>query len=219
MRLPWRRSRIELADPPGEHEEDDPGPSIFSYRSPGLEALLAAVPSDGSCRVLDLGPAISDNVAFLSSIADVIQIVDVVGGGFVEGSADFPTVERGLATLRSLSRTRRRTFHVVFGWDLFDYLPEAMAGDFLGAVGSLCRPGALLHTIVHATETMPGIPNRYRILGDDQLAYEPVTSDQRGAPNRPPAAVERLLEGFDIEHSFVLRHGVREYVAIRTFEK
>jgi hypothetical protein len=73
--------------------------------------------------------------------------------------------------------------------------------------------------IVHATETMPDIPNRYRILGDDQLAYEPVTTDRRGAPNLPPAAVERRLEGFEIEHSFVLRHGVREYVAIRTFAR
>ena len=30
-----------------------------------------------------------------------------------------------------------------------------------------------------------------------------------------PAAVEEILQGFSIEHAFVLRNGVREYVAIR----
>jgi hypothetical protein len=32
---------------------------------------------------------------------------------------------------------------------------------------------------------------------------------------RPPAAVGRLLGGFSVERSFVLRHGFQEYVAIR----
>ncbi len=219
MQLPWRRSGIELTDRSEENEADDPQPAIFSYRSPGMKAVLAAVPSDGSCRVLDLGPAISDNVTYLSSFAEAMQIVDLVGEGSSDGGAELPALERGLATLRALSRARSRSFHVVFGWDLFDYLPEARARDILEAVGSLCRPGALLHTIVHATETMPGIPNRYRILSDDRLAYEQVTTVRRGAPNVPPAAVERLLEGFEIEHSFVLRHGVREYVAMRTYGK
>ena len=219
MRFAWRRSRIELTDGPEENEEDVPGPSIFCYRSPGLQAVLEAVPSDGSCRVLDLGPAISDNVTFLSSIAEVLQIVDVFGWGSATAGAEISVVERGLATLRTLDRTRRRSFHVVFTWDLFDYLPEARAGEILKALSRLCRPGALLHTIVHATETMPDVPNRYRILGDDRLAYEPVTADRRGAPNLPPASVARLLEGFDIEHSFVLRHGVREYVACRTWHE
>ena len=216
MRLPWRRPRIEPAEGPGANEENVLGPSIFSYRSPGLQAVLAAVPSDGSCRVLDLGPAVGDNVTFISSIAEVVQIVDIFGGSSAGSGDGFAAVDRGLATLRTLDRSRRRSFHLVFTWDVFDYLPEAKAGELLKALSSLCRPAAILHTIVHATETMPDIPNRYRILGGDRLAYEPLTSDRCGAPNLPPASVERLLNGFHIEHSFFLRHGVREYVAIRT---
>ena len=37
----------------------------------------------------------------------------------------------------------------------------------------------------------------------------------RDNPDLPPAEVEKLLAGFRVEHSFVLRHGVREYVAVR----
>jgi len=216
MRLPWRRSRIELIEDREEKEQDIPEPSTLSYPSPGLHAVLAALPSDGSCRVLDLGPAVSDNVAFISSIAELIQIVDIFGGEIPESGTPNAAVDKGLAALRTLSRSRRETFHVVFTWDLFDYLPETMSAEILRALSRLCRPAALLHTIVHATDTMPDMPNRYRILGDDRLAYEPVTSDRRGAPNLPPASVERLLNGFHIEHSFVLRHGVREYVASLT---
>jgi hypothetical protein len=213
MWLPWRRSRIELIDGPEENEKDAPEPPILSCRSPGFQTVVAALPSDGSCRVLDLGPAIGDNVTFISSIADALQIVDLFGVGSGEGGAEFATVDTGLATLRNLDRTEHRSFHLVFTWAMFDYLPDARAREVLEAVGNLCRPGALLHAIVHATDTMPDVPTRYRILGDDRLACEPVTSNRRGAPNRTPAAVDGLLEGFDIEHSFVLRHGVREYVA------
>ena len=193
-----------------------PGPAISSYRSPGLHAVFEAVGSDRSCRVLDLGPAVADNVAFISSFAEVQQIVDVFGEGFAGGSTEYSAVERGLETLRTLCRTRRRSFHLVFTWDLFDYLPETTSREVLKALSSLCRPAALLHTIFHSTDTMPDLPSRYRILGNDRLAYESVTSDRRGAPNLPPASVEKLLGEFHIEHSFVLRHGVREYVASLT---
>lgn len=213
MQLPWRRSRIVLMEGTEENVQDVSGPSIFSGRSPGLQAVLAAAPPRGTCSVLDLGPAIGDNVAQLSSIAETIQIVDLFGVGFAGGEADVSGVDKGLATLRNLQRTKRRSFQMVFTWDTFDYLPDAMATEVLKALSNLCRHGALLHAIFHASDTMPDVPTRYRILGNDRLAYEPVTSNRRGAPNLPPARVERLLKGFHIEHSFLLRHGVREYVA------
>ena len=43
----------------------------------------------------------------------------------------------------------------------------------------------------------------------------PARAEVRGAPNLPPSTVERLIKGFRIEHSFVLQHGVHEYVASR----
>jgi hypothetical protein len=218
MQLPWRRSRSVKTEGLEETEQDAPGPSIFSSRSPGLQAVLAAAPSRGTCRVLDLGPAIGDNVAHISSIAETIQIVDLFGVGNAGGEGDDAAVDTGLATLRSLQRTKRQSFHMVFTWDSFDYLPDAMATKVLNALSNLCRPGAVLHAIFHASETMPDLPTRYRIVCDDRLAHEPVTSNRRVAPNLPPARVERLLKGFHIEHSFVLRHGVREYVAVRTIE-
>jgi hypothetical protein len=53
------------------------------------------------------------------------------------------------------------------------------------------------------------------MLEDGRLSYEPISGDTIGAPQLKPAAVEKLLSGFKVDHAFVLSHGVREYVATR----
>jgi hypothetical protein len=61
----------------------------------------------------------------------------------------------------------------------------------------------------------PARPNRHRIIGPSRVRVETITSEIGVAPELPPAAVERALKGFQIERTFVLRHGVREYVALK----
>jgi hypothetical protein len=100
-------------------------------------------------------------------------------------------------------------------WDVLNYLSLDQIERMLRSVAELCLPNARLHAIVFATDTMAAIPNRYRIINSARLAYEPATTELQGAPNLPPAAVGKLLSGFRVEHSFVLQHGVHEYVASR----
>jgi len=64
MKLPWR-SRVETATIE-EVLPEPPRPSFETYTSPGLEEALRGVPDDGSCKVLDLGPSVADNVEFVS---------------------------------------------------------------------------------------------------------------------------------------------------------
>lgn len=212
MKLPWR-SRVETASPEAIPPEPT-GPVIESHSSPGLEAALQGAPDDGTCKVLDLGPSIADNVEFVSSFASYVQIVDVVGR-----DPSTPEIEmRGFGrinALRELCDRHRRSFSLVLMWDVFNFLSIDQAERLLQSVAELCLPGARLHAIVFATETMVATPNRYRIIDSARLAYESTTTEQRGAPGLPPAAVEKLLQGFRVEHSFVLQHGVHEYVASR----
>jgi hypothetical protein len=212
MKLPWRSraEAVSIEDPPPE----PPGPSIEIHGSPGLEEAVRGVPGDGSCKVLDMGPSVADNVDFVSSFASYLQIVDAIERG--PGSDDAQGAGLGrLSTLQPLVKKHRRSFHLVLMWDVLNYLSPERAERLIQTVAELCIPGARLHAIVHSTDTMPAVPNRYRILGGSRLAYEPGTTDIRGVPNLPPSAVEKLLKGFRIEHSFVLQHGVHEYVAAR----
>ena len=212
MKLPWR-SRVETATPEVIPPEP-PAPVVNVYNSPGLEEVLRGVLDDGSSKVLDLGPSIADNVEYVSLFASYLQIVDAIdrdpsasdleGGGFSR-----------LSSLQTLFDDHRRTFGLVLMWDVLNYLSVDQAERMVESVAELCLPGARLHAIVFAKDTMAAVPNRYRIIDNARLAYEPVTTELLGAPDLPPAAVQKLLKGFRVEHSFVLQHGVHEYVATR----
>ena len=212
MKLPWR-SRVETTSPEVIPSEP-PGPVIDIYSSPGFEEALRGIPDDWSCKVLDLGPSVADNVEFVSSFASYLQIIDAIdrtpsgsdleGGGFGR-----------LSALQALLDRHRRSFNLVLMWDVLNYLSIDQSERLIRSVAELCLPNARLHAIVFATDTMAAVPNRYRVIDSARLAYEPATTEVGGAPNLPPAAVGKLLSGFRVEHSFVLQHGVHEYVASR----
>ncbi len=213
MRLPWR-TRQQKSSVLDVVREFTP-PPVETHSSPGLKEALAGVPSDGSCRVLDLGPAVAGNLDFVSTFASKMQIADLLGGGDPNGATQASDLERGIQVLRDLVTLSGGTFHLVLAWDVLAYLSSHRADDLIGVLAELCSPDARLHAIVPTTEMMPALPNRYRIVDEENLVYEPVTTDLRGAPKLPPNSVDQLLEGFEIEHAFVLRHGVQEYVATR----
>jgi len=212
MKLPWR-SRVETATIE-EVLPEPPRPSFETYTSPGLEEALRGVPDDGSCKVLDLGPSVADNVEFVSSFASYLQIVDAIDRSPATEDTEGAGFGR-LSTLQGLFGEHRRSFNLVLVWDVLNYLSTDQAERLIQAVAELCLPNARLHVIIFATDTMAAVPNRYRIVDRARLTYEPGTTELRGVPNLPPAAVGKLLKGFRVEHSFVLQHGVHEYVAAR----
>jgi hypothetical protein len=187
---------------------------IDIHSSPGLEEAVRGVPHDGSCKVLDLGPSVADNVEYVSLFASYLQIVDAIDRNPSVSDSGGGRFGR-LSALQSLFGRHRRSFGLVLMWDMLNYLSIDQAGRLVQAVAELCLPDARLHAIVFATDTMAAVPNRYRIIDSARLAYEPATTELQGAPKLPPAAVEKLLKGFRVEHSYVLQHGVHEYVASR----
>jgi len=212
MKLPWS-SRVESAGPEVIAPEP-PDPVVDIHSSPGLEEALRGTPDGEKCKVLDLGPSVADNVEFVSSFASYLQIVDAIDRD--PSASDLQGTGLGrLSALQALLDQHRRSFSLVLMWDVLNYLSFDQAERLLLSVAELCLPAARLHAIVFATNTMAAIPNRYRIIDSARLAYEAATNEQLGAPDLPPAAVEKLLKGFRVEHSFVLQHGVHEYVASR----
>jgi hypothetical protein len=212
MKLPWR-SRVEPASPEVIAPEP-PGPVIDIHGSPGLEEALRGVPDDGSCKVLDLGPSVADNIEFVASFASYLQIIDAIDRNPSASSLGAGDYGR-LSSLQPLLDRHRRSFNLVLMWDVLNYLSTDQAERLLLSVAELCLPNARLHALVFAKDMMAAVPIRYRIIDNAHLAYESVTTELRGAPDLPPSAVAKLLQGFRVEHSFVLQHGVHEYVAIR----
>ena len=175
--------------------------------SPGLEAVLANIPRTGAIRVLDLGPAVPENVEFFSGVATRIQLVDAFREA-LDGDA-------AIRILRTLDSEFEEAFHLVLLWDCLNYLSPNQGAHLVETIAGLCRPDARCLAMVFDSDTMPASPQKFRVVDERHLTYESSTTEVLGAPQMTPAAVERVLSGFSIEHSFVLRNGVREYVAIR----
>lgn len=212
------------------------------HRSPGLQAALAVHAARAGCRVLDLGPAVPANVTFVSAFASHLRIADLMDddangsssgpsgdpdgvdadvdsaeASEVDGSdepdgADPSTRPRDLA--ERLTDTEE-PFDLVLVWDYLSRLDRTQTDQLVGRLRRATRPGSALYLLVHEGSEMPAEPQVFEIREQDRIAYRPAGQGSTPAPKIPPAEVARRLSGFRIDASFVLRHGVREYVAVR----
>jgi hypothetical protein len=198
-----------------DEQPDLPLPADVTRVSPGLEAAFATLPRRQRCRVLDLGPAMADNVTALGEVARRVRILDLTRIEVGRRSALPETIENGIRSLCALATDHEAVHDLVLAWDLVNYVPRNRVAPLMEALGDLCTTGGRVFLSVTENHPIPALPNRHRIIGASRVRVESLTSEVGVAPELPPAAVERALKGFRIERTFVLRHGVREYVAVK----
>jgi hypothetical protein len=146
------------------------------------------------------------NVAFLSRITSHVSIADLSeddGGG------------TGPHRWRERVAVAVGPFDLVLVWDYLNRLDRQEARDLVGWLRSVTQPGAVLFLLVHEGPEMPARPVVYEIRGEETIRYRPADGGSVAAPTILPAEVGRLLAGFRVDASFLLRHGVREYVGVR----
>jgi uncharacterized Zn-binding protein involved in type VI secretion len=215
------------------------------HRSPGLKAALAGHAARVGCRVLDLGPAVPANVAFVSAFASHLRIADLMDDGPEESESESSSEGDGTAAdvgspaaagpaeatgsdepdgtdppsyRRDLAERLvdgEEPFDLVLVWDYLSRLDREQTDQLVGRLRRATRPGSALYLLVHEGSEMPAEPQVFEIREQDRIAYRPAGPESTPAPKIPPAEVARRLSGFRIDASFVLRHGVREYVAVR----
>ena len=81
--------------------------------------------------------------------------------------------------------------------------------------GSYTDRGALLFALISYHKTIPAQPYRFRIKDEQHLIYERRTGADRPSPRLAPAEVTGLLKGFRVDRSFLLKHGIQEYLLVR----
>ena len=209
--MSWSARSRDPAGPTDNASESVP----TEHHSPGLEVALETVSDRESVRVLDLGPAVAANFEYLSEICRHIRYVDLLGRGG-------PISEFGETDGQELRRLARRmlpsdwgVFDLVIAWDLINYLDDSRVEAVVERLRALCRDGAILFAMIATTGEVPAAPPTYTIVDRSAVMCEGETVAVVECPRRPPAAVERLLSGFSVERSFILRHGIQEYVAVR----
>ena len=153
---------------------------------------------------------------FLSRFDCKLFIEDLYSA--LAGRAGVPSAEETLRPqdveeLLPLPESAR--FDVVLTWDLFNYLGRDELRRLMRHLARFCRPGAVLLAFISIHKQMPAQPIRFRILDERNLLYEQRSAHQRPAPRYASHDLGGMLDGFRIDRSFLLRHGIQEYLFVR----
>lgn len=209
--------------PPAIADETDapPGPREEVHSSPALEALVERLQRSAPPSILDLGPALGTNVEFFSRYAARLSIADFLGSLATDEGLAIRFHEQPATVVPEIlpaapNPSEASDLHdVVLAWDVFNYLTREQM-DVLGEhLARLTRPGAHLLTLVATAPEIPAEPVLYKIEDGGHLRYGVRSPRPRKSPRWAPAELGRSLASFTVDRSYLLRHGVQEYLMLR----
>jgi SAM-dependent methyltransferase len=185
------------------------------HRSLALSALFETI-RRRKMTVLDLGSTVGSNVEFLSQYGCKLFLEDLyaaLSSRTQGGDGDDLAGPQFFADFLPLPEDTR--FDVILAWDLFNYLHRKELAVFSEQLRRYTQSGALLFAMVSYHKTIPAQPYRFKIKDEQHLVYDRRTSTERPSPRLAPAEVTNLLKGFRVDRSFLLKHGIQEYLLVR----
>lgn len=183
------------------------GPEV--HRSLGLAGLFAGFSARAKLEVLDLGSAVGSNIEFLSRYGCKLYIEDLYTELVASGAGERFDPAFFASFLSFPEGTR---FNAVLAWDLFNYLERNELAALSAYLAPYCQPGAQLLALVSIAKQIPQQPHRFKIVDDEHLAYERQSAAERPCPRYSPAELAELMHGFRLDRSFLMRHGIQEYL-------
>jgi hypothetical protein len=203
LRRAWRGPPKEVDAGPPEEEE----PERLERAAPGIAAFFDGLKEDGSHAVLDFGAGGEGSFRLYCRFARRIRFADMLRNP--------PRGKRWTEALNALPPPPAGKYDLVVAWNLLDRLTPAEHQTLIKRLVHITRPGARLYVVVDTSGEARVHPLHFSLLDLDRVSYR-VDGPLVGAnPPLLPAAIERLLAPFQVEHAFTLRRGLREYVAVR----
>ncbi len=196
--------------PPAEHAAP-PG-----HRSQALKALIASLRPEARHTVLDLGPPLAGNIAYLSALSCRIRIADLFRSLSLESieNRQPEAIDATLARLLPIAPDER--FDALLAWDVFDYMRPDQVASLMARLTAACRPEALVLVLASTRRQIPAVPLRYRILDHETLAVDGPLEPRRAGPSHGAPDLKRMMPGFAVRHSILLRSGVQEFLFARS---
>lgn len=182
----------------------------------GLGPVLQELERRRRPRVLDLGPALGASVEFLAGYSVQLFIADLyrsVRSSTGQLPPDAARLRRALED--QLPVPPEGPFDLVLAWDLLNYFPADQLEALGQHLGALCRPGGKLFALIATRGPISDRPMNFEIVARDLLRYSATAAQERPCPGYHETALERLLDAFAVQTSFLLRNGMQEYVFTR----
>jgi SAM-dependent methyltransferase len=211
--LRWRTPGSVVPNGPVGSDPPPTGPAsaelVFTSRA--LASFLTAIAARPAPELVDLGPVIGSNIAFLGErTACKIRIEDLYGD--LERHLADGTIDRFPAFLEARFPLAAASIDGVLCWDVFDCL-DAHAGSALATeLVRLLRPGGLLLAFFGTVARPETGYTKYVIEDGDHLRcrpYRAASGPRRALENRD---IIRLFERLDVSHSVLLKSHLREMV-------
>ena len=179
----------------------------------GLNALIGTVQSDRSFSILDLGPALEENVRFWSQFSCWLHIQDFYRS-YREWKATVGPEDESQEDMFSelLPFDDKTVFDIILVWDLFNYFDLQELKVLVKRLSRWCRRGTRIFALISSLPNISTSPTKFRILNREQMIHEIPTQETRPCPRHQPRDIARLMLRFTVSYSFLLRHGIQEYV-------
>ena len=207
-----------VAAPPKETEVNPRSPTPRT--SMALPEILSETAGRWSHGVLDLGTATGTNLEFFCDLHPRVMFADLYRS--LSGTEDDAGVARTNPWADPLAFDRRcreilplpgeQTFDLVVAWDLLNYLSQAQMAILMHHLTGLCRPGSLLFALISIRPQIAGRPLDFEIRGPREIAYRGSSARLRPGPHWKEPQILRTMPGFRVRASYLLRHGMQEYV-------
>ncbi|MHB1192669.1 MAG: hypothetical protein ACYC6F_06445 [Longimicrobiales bacterium] len=175
--------------------------------APGLTALFRDLAPGEPRALLDLGPALGDNLRFYSRYTGRIRFADLLVRGMPEATP--------VAPLHGLRDHPEFPYDLVLAWNLLDQVTPERRRAVVEELADLATPGSRLHLLLDMSDEPFLRPLRFTIVDRERLTFTAVGPPRPALPRPLPAQVDPLLRPFRVVRAFVLRDGMREYVAVR----
>ena len=187
-------------------EGRDAGPPVGTKV---LAKLLAALANRDAPAVVDLGPVVGSNVAFLGEqLGCRLRVEDLFA------DIDRLTREQALDTLPTWLEHRfafePESADAVLCWDVLDYLDKPAAAVLAAQIVTWLKPGGVVLCFFSTVANPASTYTRYAIVDADHLRHRasPAAHGRRTIyQNRD---IERLFAGLGVTESFLLLNKTRE---------
>lgn len=183
------------------------------FPAPLLRDYLAPVEEGKRVVILDLGPARSVNIGFLSGFRCRLGVADAMPD-LLHLDQDESDGDAQAALAAMLPPEHFGGADLILCWDLLDYLSHEGIRRLARHLRDLGGPGTAMHALVaYGVASMPSQPRGY-LLDANGLWPCPAPPDDPGyrPPRHSSGELQRLMRDWRVERSVLLRNGLQEYL-------
>ncbi len=178
-----------------------------------LKMLCQSLRADKSYTILDLGPAVQENINFYSLYARKICIEDIYESLMSSASCMPDEADSSSAIVeRTPPYSETTRFDLIFAWDLFHYLSREQLKNLIAHLNKFCNRGAILFSLTTSSQFVADKPIGFRILDQENLTLPPAASNSCANARYREPNLSRLMQGFKVHKTFLLRNGMQEHL-------